>query len=173
MKFTTALILAALLPVSLFAQQEPGFNKMSLGANLEVSLPVGDFSNFAGTGFGGNVKFQYGTNFRGAFTASLGYLSWGSKDLGLGGSVKPSTFSFLVGGKYYFADGLYGSLEGGVYFVNYTYENVIGAEGNTSRFMMPIGVGYQKSGFEVGVRYFMFHTDFNNFSFTVGYNFML
>jgi hypothetical protein len=173
MKRFSVLILVMVVPLMLLAQQEPGFNKMSLGANIEVSLPAGDFSNLAGTGFGGNAKFQYGTNFRAAFTATLGYLSWGSKDFGTGGSIKPSTFSFLVGGKYYFADGIYGSLEGGVYFVSYTYERVVAAEGNTSRFMMPIGVGYQKSGFEVAARYFMFHTDFNNFSFTVGYNFML
>jgi hypothetical protein len=39
--------------------------------------------------------------------------------------------------------------------------------------MLPIGLGFQKSGFEVGVRYMLFYVDFNKFSFTVGYNFAL
>ena len=69
---------------------------------------------------------------------------------------------------------MYGSLEGGIYFFTYDYEGtVLGAEGDTGRFMLPIGLGYQKSGFEFGVRYMLLATDFNCFSFTIGYNFML
>jgi hypothetical protein len=163
------------IPMVTFAQGEPGWNKHSLGANFELSIPMGDFADFfAGTGYGGNVKYQFGADARGVFTATAGYLVWSQKDLGAGTSVQPSAFNIFLGGKYYVTEGFYASLEGGLYFVSYEYEGVVvGAQGNTTRFMLPIGVGFQKSGFEVGVRYMLLDVDFNSFSFTVGYNFML
>ncbi len=162
------------VPVVTFAQGEPGWNKMSLGANAELSLPVGDFTYLAETGYGGNLRFQYGGDARAVFTLTAGYLVWGKKDLSENTSVQPKAFNFFLGGKYYFVDGFYGSLEGGIYFFSYTYEGVVlGAQGDAGRFMLPIGIGFQKSGFEVGVRYMVFAPDFNSFSFTLGYNFML
>ena len=64
-RFLIAILVAlTIIPVLTFAQGEPGFNKMSLGANFEVSVPVGDFSSLAGTGYGGNLRYQYGSDFR-------------------------------------------------------------------------------------------------------------
>jgi hypothetical protein len=168
------------LPLVTLAQNEPGYGKMSLGANFELSVPMGDFSDYGGIGYGGNVKYQYGAETRSVFTATAGYIVWGSKDLtsgvpGVGGeSVQWKAFNMFVGGKYYLAPGFFGSLEGGVYFLTSTYEGgVVGVSGSATYFMLPIGVGYQKSGFEIGVRYMVLHPDFNQFSFTVGYNFAL
>jgi len=161
-------------PMMMFSQNEPGFGKMSLGANFEVSLPMGDFSDYGATGYGGNVKFQYGADTRSAFTATAGYLVWGKKELPAGSSVEWKAFNMFVGGKYYLAPGFFGSLEGGAYFMTSTYEGtVVGAKGNATYFMLPIGLGYQKSGFEIAARYMLLHPDFNSFSFTVGYNFAL
>ncbi len=163
-----------MIPVVTFAQGQPGFNEMSLGANFEVAVPVGDYSSVAATGYGGNLRYQYGSDFRAAFTATAGYLVWGKKDLGQNTSVQPKAFNIFLGGKYYFLQNLYGSLEGGLYFLSYTYEgNVIGAKGNGTWFMLPIGLGYQQSGFEFGVRYMIWAADLNNLSFTLGYNFQL
>ena len=186
MKRCLVAVLACIMavPVLTFAQGEPGYNKSSLGATFEVSIPVGDFSNVAGTGYGGNLRYQWGANPRTAVTATAGYLVWGKKDLGsvttvqpltsTTNSVQPKAFNIFIGGKYYFTDGFYGTLEGGGYFLTYTYEgNAVGAQGNTFWFMLPIGIGFQKSGFELGVRYMLLAVDYNNFSFTLGYNFML
>jgi len=176
MKRFLIVLFAAIIafPVLTFAQGEPGWNKKSLGANFEMSLPMGDFKLIAGNGYGGNLRFQLGADNRSVFTATAGYLVWGKKDLGANTSVQPKAFNFFLGGKYYLADGFYGSLEGGFYFFSYTYEGtVIGAQGDTGRFMLPIGIGYQKSGFELGVRYMLLATNFNCFSFTLGYNFMM
>jgi hypothetical protein len=163
-----------LIPMISLAQGEPGWNKMSLGANFELSVPVGDFTYVAETGYGGNVRYQFGGDARTAFTATAGYLVWGKKTLAGNASVQPKAFNFFLGGKYYFTNGFYGSLEGGVYFLTYDYVgNVVGAKGDTGRFMVPIGIGYQKSGFEIGVRYMLLAVDYNAFSFTLGYNFML
>jgi len=176
MKRSCAWLVLCLLciPPVILAQGEPGWNKSSLGANFELSVPVGDFSTYAGTGYGGNLRYQFGSDSRTAFTATAGYVVWGTKDLGLNTSVQTKSFNLFVGGKYYFAPGFYGSLEAGAYFLTYSYTgNIVGSQGNTTRIMLPIGIGYQKSGFEVGVRYLLFATSFNSFSFTVGYNFML
>jgi hypothetical protein len=168
-------IILLLAPVTALGQGEPGWNKHSLGANFELSVPMGDFADFfAGTGYGGNIRYQFGADRRGVFTATAGYLVWSKKDLGGNTSVQPAAFNVFLGGKYYVTEGFYASLEGGLYFLDFTYEGtVVGVEGNTTRFMLPIGVGFQKSGFEVGVRYMLLDVDFNSFSFTVGYNFML
>jgi hypothetical protein len=170
----TLFALMVALPVLVLAQGEPGLYKMSLGATFEVSIPVGDFQTVAGTGYGGNLRYQYGSDSRMAFTATAGYLVWGKKDLGQNTSVQPKAFNIFLGGKYYLAKNFYGSFEGGLYFLSYTYEGyVVGAKGNTTWFMLPLGIGYQQSGFEVGVRYMIWATDLNNFSLTVGYNFAL
>jgi hypothetical protein len=164
-----------LVPMLAFAQGEPGFNKSSIGANFEVSLPTDNlFKEVAGTGYGGNLRYQWGMDARTALTATAGYIVWGKKDLGFNTSVQPAAFNFFIGGKFYFTKGLYGSVEGGIYFLSYTYEGtVVGAQGNTGWFMLPIGVGYQISGFEIGARYMLLAADYHSFSFTLGYNFML
>jgi hypothetical protein len=169
------------LPLMMFAQGEPGYGKSTLGANFELSVPVGDFSNYGGIGYGGNVKYQYGAETRSVFTATAGYIVWGKKDYGntttpgVGAeSVQWKAFNLFAGGKYYFAPGFFGTLEGGVYFLSASYEGgLAAATGTATYFMLPIGLGYQKSGFEVGVRYMLLHPDFNQFSFTVGYNFAI
>ena len=162
------------LPLAALAQNEPGYDKMSLGANFELSVPMGDFSDWAGTGYGGNLRYQFGADIRAKFTATAGYMVWSKKDLGANVSVQPKAFNIFLGGKYYLAPTIYGSLEGGLYFVSYTYEGtVIATKGNSTYFMLPIGLGFQKSGFELGARYMILYHEFNQFSFTLGYNFAL
>jgi hypothetical protein len=177
MRLTLIVLCASLiaLPMAALAQGEPGYRNSSLGANFEVSIPTDDlFKEVAGTGYGGNLRYQWGVNSRTAVTATAGYLVWGKKDLGPNSSVQTSAFNVFAGGKFYFTEGLYGSLEGGFYFLSFTYEgNVVGAQGNTGWFMLPIGLGYQQSGFEIGARYMILAADYHSFSFTLGYNFML
>jgi hypothetical protein len=132
---------------------------------------MGDFAEIAGTGYGGNIRYQFGADQRGVFTATAGYLSWTKKDFETGGSLQPAAFNIFLGGKYYVTEGLYGSLEGGIYFFNWNREGVaVEVEGSSTLFMMPIGIGYQQNGFEVGVRYMLIDVDANSFTFTLGYN---
>jgi hypothetical protein len=106
------------------------------------------------------------------FTAIAGYLFWGKKDLAGGNTVQPKAFSIFAGGKYYFTPGFHGSVEGGISIFTYTCEKtVVGLQGNTNLFMLPIGIGYPKSGFELGIRYMLLATNYNWFSFTLGYDF--
>ena len=171
--FVALLLMILVVPASLVAQGEPGYGKNSLGVAAELSVPVGDFSSIAGIGYGGLVKYQYGVDRNTAFTISAGYLVWSKEDV-VGGSIQPKAFEAMFGGKYYFAPGFFGSLEGGVYILSYTREGqVIGVEGDAWRFMLPVGVGYQMNGFEIGARYYLLNVNANSFSFTLGYNWML
>jgi|GEM_PF-3271520 len=163
-----------IFPASILAQGEPGYMKQSLGVTGELSVPVGDFSDIAGIGYGGMAKYQYGVDGKTAVTVSAGYLVWSKKDLGVAGTIQPKAFEVMAGGKFYFAQDLFGSLEGGLYFLSYSrtgqFANVAGT---ATRFMMPVGVGWQKNGFEIGARYYLFNANANSFSFTLGYNWTL
>jgi hypothetical protein len=78
MKRLLIAVLACMIavPVVTFAQGEPGFQKSSFGANFEVSLPTDQlFKEVAGTGYGGNLRYQWGMDARTAITA-------GSKHVG-------------------------------------------------------------------------------------------
>jgi hypothetical protein len=173
MKRVSLILCLVLVPLVTLAQGEPGRKKSSLGANFELSIPMGDFSYIAGTGYGGNLRYQYGSDAQTAFTATAGYMVWSKKEESDGSSVQPKAITIFCGGKYYIAPGFYGSLEAGLYFMSYRYEGTrVAVEGGTARFMVPIGIGYQKSGFELGVRYMIFDVNFSGFSFTLGYNFM-
>jgi hypothetical protein len=168
------LLTVIIFPVNALSQGEPGYLKHSLGVTAELSVPVGDFSEIAGIGYGGMARYQYGADGKTAVTASAGYLVWSKKDFAGGGSIQPKAFEIMGGGKYYFAPGFFASLEGGFYFLSYSRTGqVVVVEDAATRFMMPFGVGYQMSGFEIGARYYLFNANANSFSFTLGYNWTL
>lgn len=168
------MVCVALFPFAASAQDAPEQSKHSLGANAELSIPVGDFSEIAGTGYGGNVKYQYRAMPEGAFTLTAGYLIWSEKDISDIVTVQPKAFTLMAGGKFTISNGFYGSVEGGLYFLEYEYTgNYANQLGSTQKFMLPIGIGYEKSGFEAGARYMLLDVDLPAFSLTVGYNFGL
>jgi len=166
-------VLVFMAPVFALAQGEPGPRRQSVGIAAELSVPVGDFSSIAGIGYGGILKHQYGVDLRSAVTVSAGYLVWSKEDVA-GGTIQPKAFEAMLGGKYYFTQGFFGSLEGGVYVLSFTHEGqVLGVEGDTWRFMLPVGFGYQVNGFEIGARYYLLSAQATSFSFTLGYNWIL
>jgi hypothetical protein len=156
------------------APAAPAKSKHTLGANVELSIPTGEFADVAGTGIGGNLKYQYFAMPEGALTLTAGYLSWEEKALSSLTALKTSAFNFMIGGKFFITEGFYGSVEGGLYFLDYNFTGpVVDQVGKTDRFMLPIGIGYEKSGFEAGARYMLLDTELPSFSITLGYNFGL
>lgn len=175
MKRLFSVALAVLLASSLaLAQGGPGRGKSALGIGAEVSIPTGDFSEFAGTGYGGFARYEYGMNAKTAFMLTLGYTVWTEKDLGVGGTIKPEAFRIAAGSKYFLGKGFYGSLEAGTDIYTFTRTGtLLGVEGTTWRFMLPLGLGYEMGGFDVGAKYYIFDLNYSSFSVTVGYNFTL
>jgi hypothetical protein len=169
-------VLVALTLVSgtLIAQGGPGYNKHTLGVGAEVSIPTGDFADLVGTGYGGFLKYRYGQSGNATFTLSAGYSLWSEKTIA-DSKIKGSAFRFLGGGQYFFAPGFFGSLEVGLdaYSFDITGSGPIGIETSTWRFMVPVGLGYEVKGFEIGAKYYIFDVNYSSFSITVGYNFTL
>jgi len=95
-------VYAALIAlVSLVAMSASAQSKMSVGAGLDIMLPVGSFGDSWGTGFGGTAEFDYTINPKFAVTGKLGFLSWSSKNLPSGVSATYSGAPVLVGIKWY------------------------------------------------------------------------
>jgi hypothetical protein len=128
-----------------FAQ---GKNYLGIGANL--ALPMGSFSDAAGTGFGatGSFEMTFTPNITGIATA--GYLKFGGQDFGYF-SYDYSDIPIMVGIKYYFTPGMpfYAIGQVGLNFFNanasYTgpFGSLFEASGSSTEFGLGLGVGYE------------------------------
>lgn len=73
-----ALVLVALVALGSlsFAQ-----NKMTIGGNIGLYLPMGDWGDAAGTGFGILPQFEYTMNENINLVGNIGYVSWGGESI--------------------------------------------------------------------------------------------
>jgi hypothetical protein len=133
----------------------PAFSQFSAG--LEIGLPQGNWADAVATGFGASLRYEAPIQDKLNWTASAGYLSFGSKDLGGGykgtGSVVP-----IVGGvKYYFTEanaGFYVGADLGFYMASFKLENSgVSASSSKTYFGIAPGVGYRVSQFDFSFRY--------------------
>ncbi|MCB0730200.1 MAG: outer membrane beta-barrel protein [Ignavibacteriae bacterium] len=124
--------------------------QMHLGAGLELGLPIGDWSDAAGTGIGGTARFEYAFNSQIVGMLTAGYISFGGDEVG-GFSYSYSAIPFLPGVKYYFQPGLYGMAELGLHFfsVDIEYPEGFGSffavdgSSSSSEFSLCLGAGYE------------------------------
>jgi opacity protein-like surface antigen len=88
MKKTLLVVSILLLNIALFAQQtdleKSAIKAISVNFGLDFALPMGDFSDFASMGVGGDVTFEYPFSSIFIGTGSIGYLAFGSEDIDLG-----------------------------------------------------------------------------------------
>jgi opacity protein-like surface antigen len=85
-------LLIALVAISVFvisSLQASSKEEMKIGGDIGIALPMGDFGDFANTGFGLNAVFSYFLNPQLAITGTLGYWSFGSKVDGYSFSTVP------------------------------------------------------------------------------------
>jgi hypothetical protein len=87
-----------LIGFCLFANPQLKAENISLGGDIGLALPVGDFGNAAGLGFGIDAKAIFPINPDIAIGASIGYYSWGEKVTGISYSNIPiaGTFMYFV-----------------------------------------------------------------------------
>ncbi len=171
-------LLTAIACISLLAKAQSGNNQ--IGVAFEVGIPLGDFGDAAKAGFGGLVRGAYGVGTAGHITLTTGYTSFRSKsDLedALGADkITYSIIPILAGYRHNFSGfyiepqigyGIYGSnIKGGLF------------DGSNSEgaFTYGGGLGYEKSGFEIGARIQAATKNGSTTSyigFHVGYNFNL
>lgn len=153
-------ILLAIVVVFLFVGFSQAQNKMFLNIGGNLALPMGSFGDFAGTGFGGTAQFELGFMPQMLGTATVGYITWGGKDVTvLGGkySYSYSAIPILVGAKYYFmpAGGFYGHGQLGLYMFSaevdmpaITVQGITVSAGgssstSSSEFTFSFGAGYE------------------------------
>jgi hypothetical protein len=152
-------VLITIVALFLFVGISQAQNKMWLNIGGNVYLPMGDFADVAGTGFGGTAQFEMQFMPQLLGTGSIGYLTWGGKDIQLLGgnySYSSSAIPVLVGAKYYFmpSGGFYGQAQLGLFFFSTTVDvpsyNIGGVTyggGETSdsdsEFAFSFGAGYE------------------------------
>lgn len=148
-KVILVLIVAFFFIGNVNAQQ----GKMHVGAGLELALPIGDWSDAAGTGIGGTARFEYAFTEKIVGMVTTGYIAFGGKDIG-DFSYSYSAVPFLPGVKYYFQDGLYGMAELGLHFFSFEFDlpsydfGGFSTGGGTSsssnsEFSLSLGAGYE------------------------------
>jgi hypothetical protein len=119
MKKLSLLILSILfLSISINAQE----GKMHVGAQVGLSVPMGNFGDAANLGFGVLGNFYYGINQNIDITGTVGYESWGSDVSGVSFSNVP----ILAGIRYYFQRSQltpYGVAEIGINNFSASYSN--------------------------------------------------
>lgn len=93
------LAVLAALAFCTIAKAEVG--SMGIGGALEIAMPMGDFGDQAGAGFGVTANFQYGWKPNIDLMAQLGYISWGGKSIGIY-DYTIHAIPLQVGAKYYF-----------------------------------------------------------------------
>jgi len=175
-------VLALVVVLVLFAGFTNGQSKLTLGVGGTLALPMGTFGDIASTGFGGLVKGEMGF---GSYigTASVGYLTFGAKDLG-GLKTTWSAIPILVGTKYSFASSFYGSVELGLNMVSLKVESpattyygvtipAASASSSETKVGYALGVGYQLSAIDVVLKYQALASDATFLGVNVIYNFGL
>ena len=147
-------LLSVFFAVILFAGLLNAQGKKSLGVGLNVALPMSNFGDVAGTGFGGTAVFELEFAPQIVGTGTAGYISWGGKDFG-SFSYSYSAIPILVGVKYFFmpAGGFYANGQLGFYLfsadVDVPATTVAGITfgGSTSssstEFAIALGAGYE------------------------------
>ncbi|HEX2617713.1 MAG TPA: outer membrane beta-barrel protein [Flavobacteriales bacterium] len=118
MKARMILAVAAIVGSGMAMAQE---NRFSLGA--ELALPMGDFGDAVGTGFGVTLGYEIPVGDNLGVMAQAGWMTFSGKDIDLGpfGTIEGPSFTAIpiqVGAKYYFTDnqeGFYAGLLTGVH----------------------------------------------------------
>lgn len=104
-----------------------------ISAGLELALPMGDFGDAYGIGFGVTLGFEAPVGDNLGFIAQAGYMSFSGKDLSVGPiTVKVDAAGMIpvqVGLKYYFTDnqeGFYAGLLTGVHMQSVKEVELVG-----------------------------------------------
>jgi len=146
-------VLITIVALFLFVGISQAQNKMWLNIGGNVLLPMGDFGDAVGTGFGGTAQFEMQFMPQLLGTATIGYLMWGGKDITAftGSNYSGPDYTgipILVGAKYYFmpGSGFYGHAQLGLMLFSaddvtingYTFD-----AGSSTEFTLGLGAGYE------------------------------
>lgn len=144
--FATVLVVASFIG----AQAQSGNNQV--GIAFDAGIPTGNFGDAFKTGFGGYAKGLLGVGTAGQVTLTVGYTSYKEKNT-TGFDMKATILPILAGYRQNFS-GFY--VEPQLGYGSYGAKATInGTESSSSdgAFTWAAGIGYAKSGIDVGARY--------------------
>src|SRR5690606_1256776 len=170
--------LLAFTLVSGMAFAQRGFH--TIGVGVEGALPIGDFADSFGIGYGATGKAFYGISENADITGTVGYLRFGMKDESdlLSGSM--GMIPIMFGYRHNFS-GLYAEPQLGLHMLKSTVKvtedfglGLTGLGGSTSetKFSLGIGGGYATGKLDFGAR-FQLVDHMNYIGLRIGYNFFL
>lgn len=171
------MMIIALLSVSSFSYAQKGFN--TIGANVEFGVPIGDFGQAYGVGFGASGKVFYGISEAGSATGSLGFMRFGIKEDSQFMSGSMSMIPFQVGYRHLFGS-LYGEPQLGLMVLRskVSFDDMgLGLSGlsgtsSTTKVTLGLGGGYLMNSWDLGAK-FQIVDNLNFFGLSVGYHFSL
>src|SRR3546814_398684 len=150
------LCVLALTLVSTFGYAQTGFH--TVGAGAEVALPMGDFGNAYGIGFGATGKAFYGITEKGDISGTLGYIHFRMKDDSDMMSGSMGMIPIMFGYRHDFG-GLYGEPQLGLMMLRskVTFNDSMGlglsnlsGSSSTSKISFGLGGGYVFGDWEIG-----------------------
>ena len=126
-----------------------------VSAGLEVALPMGDFGDFVGVGFGATLGYEIPVGDNLGLIAQAGYISFTGKDYDLG-IIKiegPSigAIPIQLGAKYYFSDNQEGAYLGVLTGLHLLSSE--GSDGVTNFGIAPLLGFMVTENIDIGVRY--------------------
>lgn len=137
--------------------------RFSVGA--ELALPMGDFGDAAGIGFGGSLAYEHPIGDMMGLGLRAGYLTFGGKDDGPTSSMIPAQAFF----KYYFGEqqnGLYAMANLGIHNFKVTASytdpftgTTVSASASTTELSYAPELGYHMANLDLGLRYQMIATE--------------
>jgi hypothetical protein len=151
MKKVIITMFIAFCAVASFAQ-----GRFSVGA--EVALPMGDFGDVVGPGFGGSVRYESPINTNLSWMATAGFNAFGEKD---DSGVTVTSIPVLGGLKYYFTEsftGFYAGAEIGVAF-NAFKVDALDIDESSTDFAFGPQLGYHLGSIDISARYFIMSAD--------------
>jgi len=132
------------------ANAQTGNNQ--IGIAFDAGIPTGDFGKAFKTGFGGYVKGLLGVGTAGQATLTVGYTSYKEKN-NTGFDMKSSILPILAGYRQNFS-GFYVEPQAG--YGSYGSKVTINgteSSGSDGAFTWAVGLGFAKSGVDLGARY--------------------
>lgn len=172
-------VLSVLVVLLLIVGFSNAQNKITLSAGGNLALPTGSFGDIAGTGFGASVTGEYPLGEKLVGTATVGYITWGTKDFG-GAEWSFSAIPVLAGAKYFFNNNLYGYGQLGFHMFSSSAEIDFGpffggkqkVDDSSSEFTIGLGAGYEINNFDLSAAYYII-SDANYLGVRVAYKFSL
>lgn len=174
-KFMLACLLTATVSMATYAQK----GSIHINGGVDVALPVGDFGETYGVGFGATVKGLYGISDDGQVGLTLGYIGFGTKeDLGEGNSASFGVIPILALYRHHFGS-LYVEPQVGLSSSRVKMSvagTSFGGTASTTSLGYAAGIGYLIGNIDLSARYQGFSQNGSSAGFgglRVAYNFSL